>query len=1127
MAEWEEALRALVQVLHENGGQMPPEEISSLLGVLLRPVVTQQDFSDIEGERMPKTWVGRSQNAQGEGKTTSGQEEREYQRLVFTAIGNLFTRAGILVSIEIWAAVIKVLRITLESMVSSKLVEDAAASRSYAAVLRCVHLVLSDSKSPLGQHVSGFVGALRVFFTYGLPNFGSSQIFNKASQGQGAAKTSGSWRDAKVKSQENGAYRPPHLRGKLPARSGKPGKFDSLDSDLEAQAGRGGASSDSELSDSDGQHEEGDRFRSSKVRTNAILSIQALARPDPKVLHAHWVVLLPTNDVLQPRPFQATLVTILLFDPIMKVRMAAASTVAVMFEGPARAFLQAAEYKEMPRSKSFTTLSSSLGQLVIQLLIGLVHVIANESHGGILVATLKALSLLVSASPFCRLPSELLPYVLQSVHQRTRDWFSSSGDQSNLMCAAIYSLGAALGCTPPSATVAANLVMEAPPVSATWAPSVNGPSCSHLLLGDLISYTQPPASPAVRVEASQALKAAVHTYPTILSNHWESISCSVMGTIHQAIGHDSVAEPFSSLSSQLIGRKVVVHIARLADDKVVHSAIKLLDEFLRATCGYQGTDESFDEGFLQAPSPFLVPKPTKLLVATGSSPGKYVFETFQSEQIDSRTAVSFWMEALNKHLPPTLTHPAPMVRGAALTCFAGLTNTLFSSLPSEKQDHILSVLIYSAWNDDAPSVRSSACRAIGVVMGFPQIAGRKEKLDLAVDVVASSITDTSVSVRITASWALANICDALRNISETNNVVYLHNLSETFSLAPLAECALKAAKDCDKVRANAVRALGNLARFASFGTSSDLQARNLPDDTTIQYQPKCGQPLESVDRGAAGASRWLGVMVQTLVSCVTTGNVKVQWNVCHALGNLFLNKTVSLSQMTWVPSVFSILLLLLRDSANYKIRIHSAAALVVPATREDYGESYSDVVKALVHALDCMDSEHESAPTSFKYNKALTDQLTSTIIHVLGLSTPEDFSCLKDFLLKRATFLQDLLTSLCTSAGKVGTSDAFIDDRGVLDQMAEMSMADVADSKGFSYDEKPLPPPKEHRRYGLQMNDSMLTSSGGHFQKVVYLRKAIRALAEMYRYGGQCLMPPKEKLAQAKYPSVQLLSTGW
>lgn len=133
---------------------------------------------------MPKTWVGRSENLQAEGKTTSGQEDREYQRLVFTAIGNLFTRAGTGVSKENWALVVKVgrptitgcqgfrnlistsrffglvndprkgiyghssicrsrtvywcellhlimqvLRTTLESMASTKLVEDAAASR--------------------------------------------------------------------------------------------------------------------------------------------------------------------------------------------------------------------------------------------------------------------------------------------------------------------------------------------------------------------------------------------------------------------------------------------------------------------------------------------------------------------------------------------------------------------------------------------------------------------------------------------------------------------------------------------------------------------------------------------------------------------------------------------------------------------------------------------------------------------------------------------------------------------------------------------------------------------------------------------------------------------------------------
>lgn len=46
-----------------------------------------------------------------------------------------------------------------------------------------------------------------------------------------------------------------------------------------------------------------------------------------------------------------------------------------------------------------------------------------------------------------------------------------------------------------------------------------------------------------------------------------------------------------------------------------------------------------------------------------------------------------------------------------------------------------------------------------------------------------------------------------------------------------------------------------------------------------------------------------------------------------------MNALVSLGR---APSVYSILLLLLRDSTNYKIRIHAAAALAVPASR--FGE---------------------------------------------------------------------------------------------------------------------------------------------------------------------------------------------
>jgi hypothetical protein len=96
------------QLIHEHGALIPSEEINTLLEVLVRSL-RQPDLSYTEqGTRFLKSSAGRSENGQAEAKTTSGQDDREYERLTLTAIGNLFTRAGNLVSKENWQQVIKV-----------------------------------------------------------------------------------------------------------------------------------------------------------------------------------------------------------------------------------------------------------------------------------------------------------------------------------------------------------------------------------------------------------------------------------------------------------------------------------------------------------------------------------------------------------------------------------------------------------------------------------------------------------------------------------------------------------------------------------------------------------------------------------------------------------------------------------------------------------------------------------------------------------------------------------------------------------------------------------------------------------------------------------------------------------
>ena len=69
-----------------------------------------------------------------------------------------------------------------------------------------------------------------------------------------------------------------------------------------------------------------------------------------------------------------------------------------------------------------------------------------------------------------------------------------------------------------------------------------------------------------------------------------------------------------------------------------------------------------------------------------------------------------------------------------------------------------------------------------------------------------------------------------------------------------------------QVRANVVRALGNLARFVNFSAESSGRSDYMGMGHRNSPYPRTSQ---------APASQWLGTMVQTFVSCVTTGNVKV------------------------------------------------------------------------------------------------------------------------------------------------------------------------------------------------------------------------------------------------------------
>ncbi|CAI9784985.1 unnamed protein product [Fraxinus pennsylvanica] len=87
-----------------------------------------------------------------------------------------------------------------------------------------------------------------------------------------------------------------------------------------------------------------------------------------------------------------------------------------------------------------------------------------------------------------------------------------------------------------------------------------------------------------------------------------------------------------------------------------------------------------------------------------------------------------WYEAIVKRMPIIIQHSSATVRAASITCFARMTSSVFFSLPKDKPDFSIKSSIDAALSD-VPSVRSVACRAIGVIACFPQIFHSTEILE--------------------------------------------------------------------------------------------------------------------------------------------------------------------------------------------------------------------------------------------------------------------------------------------------------------------------------------------------------------------------------------------------------------
>uniref|UniRef100_A0A2I3SID5 HEAT repeat-containing protein 6 n=1 Tax=Pan troglodytes TaxID=9598 RepID=A0A2I3SID5_PANTR len=310
-------------------------------------------------------------------------------------------------------------------------------------------------------------------------------------------------------------------------------------------------------------------------------------------------------------------------------------------------------------------------------------------------------------------------------------------------------------------------------------------------------------------------------------------------------------------------------------------------------------------------------------------------------------------------------------------------------------------------------VKAATSRALGVYVLFPCLRQDVIFVADAANAILMSLEDKSLNVRAKAAWSLGNLTDTLIVNMETPDPSFQEEFSGLLLLKMLRS-AIEASKDKDKVKSNAVRALGNLLHF--------LQPSHIEKPTFAEITEES---------------------IQALISTVLTeAAMKVRWNACYAMGNVFKNPALPLGIAPWTSQAYSALTSVVTSCKNFKVRIRSAAALSVPGKREQYGsvDQYARIWNALVTALQ--KSEDTTDFLEFKYCVSLRTQICQALIHLLSLASASDLPCMKETLELSGIMVQSYILQFLKS-GAEGDDTGAPHSPQERDQMVRMALKHV------------------------------------------------------------------------------------
>ncbi|XP_068457508.1 HEAT repeat-containing protein 6 [Clinocottus analis] len=709
------------------------------------------------------------------------------------------------------------------------------------------------------------------------------------------------------------------------------------------------ASSDSEFSDPEGSAQCKLRLYIARIRQGALHCLLAVVKGvEKRTLYGYWSSFIPDSPIGGQPPL--TLITIILKDPSPKVRACALQVLSAMLDG-SRQFLAIAEDTASPR-KSYTPFSFLLATAIRELHRALSLALLAETSHQTLTQVIKCLAYLVANAPYHR----LRPGLVSPLWKQMRPYVRHRDVNVRVSVLTLY--GALVTTQAPLPEV--QLLLRQPEAS-------NSSTGSFTLQEPVLSWRQrdgestppTPVKPSLRSSQTHSPHGLRTPEEVDSAPPWLLQLCVLLVT--QPREDQSDSEGVGTTGG-----------AALEPSPVRLEALQVMSYLVR---GYFSLAQAclceigqVSARCLGETDPSIQLHGAKLLEELGT----VIIQQYRAENKASESlrvpmsqVVLFWSDVLSGPLNGALqSEQHPTLQTSACDALSSILPQAFAQLPDKTQLMCITVLLGLTYSENY-LVKTAAVRALGVYILFPCL--REDVMFVAdtANTILAALDDRSPNVRAKAAWSLGNLTDALIVNMESVGVDFQEELSDMLLLKML-QAATRASADKDRVKSNAVRALGNLLHF--------LRQSQL---TRSAFQ----RPLEDA----------VLALVKTVQSEAT---MKVRWNACYALGNAFRNPALPLDSAPWSSDAFSSLCHVVGSCKNFKVRIKSAAALAIPTNRRSYGDSkrFSCVWCSLAKALE--NSEDTNDFFEYRYSDSLRHTLSQALLHLLSVSESQDMPSL-------------------------------------------------------------------------------------------------------------------------------------